>query len=115
MNLPGMDIIKDTVITLVLDTRLSALEVLHNICNMGTHDLPDMYARSPRMPAALVCPQPSGFGHTYQTNHLSPCYKYKIYGLSGLFTHMRHSQSGLAIIQAHYLCLSIEKMMKTII
>jgi len=33
-------------ITLVLATRLSALEVLHNICNMGTHDLPDMYARS---------------------------------------------------------------------
>jgi len=32
------------VITLVLATRLSALEVLHNICNMGTHDLPDMYA-----------------------------------------------------------------------
>jgi len=22
--------------------------VLHNICNMGTHDLPDMYALSPR-------------------------------------------------------------------
>jgi len=34
--------------TLVLATRLSALEVLHNICNMGTSDLPDMYARSPQ-------------------------------------------------------------------
>jgi len=31
----------------VLTTRLSALEVLHNICNMGTYDLPDMYACSP--------------------------------------------------------------------
>jgi len=39
---------KDTAITLVLATRLSALEVLHNICNIGTHDLPDTYARSPR-------------------------------------------------------------------
>jgi len=31
-----------------LATKLSALEVLHNICNMGTHDLPDMYAHNPR-------------------------------------------------------------------
>jgi len=36
-----------------------ALEVLHNICNMGTHDLPDMYARTPWA-------APSGFRHTYQ-------------------------------------------------
>jgi len=35
--------------TLVLATRLSALEVLHNICNMGMSDLPDMYARSPQV------------------------------------------------------------------
>jgi len=40
--------IKDAAITLVLATRLSVLEVFHNICNMGTHDLPDMYALSPR-------------------------------------------------------------------
>jgi len=36
------------VIILALETRLSALEVLRNICNMGTHDLPDMHVRSPQ-------------------------------------------------------------------
>ena len=31
------------------DIRLSALtEVLHNSCNTGAHDLPDMYAHSPQ-------------------------------------------------------------------
>ena len=36
-------------ITLVLALRLSALpEVLHKSCNVGTRDLPDMYALSPR-------------------------------------------------------------------
>jgi len=40
--------IKETVTTLVLASRLSALEVLHNSCNIGTCDLPDMYACSPR-------------------------------------------------------------------
>jgi len=40
--------ITDTVIALVLATRLSTLEVLHKICNMDTHELPDMYAHSPR-------------------------------------------------------------------
>ena len=36
------------VIPLVLALRLSALtEVLHISCNMGTRDLPEMYARSP--------------------------------------------------------------------
>jgi len=34
-------------ITLALALRLSALpEVLHNSCNMGTGDLPDMHALS---------------------------------------------------------------------
>jgi len=50
--------VKNTVITLVLATRLSALEVLHNIYNMGTYDFPpDMYACS----AALrLCPRALG-------------------------------------------------------
>jgi len=43
------------------------LWVLHNICNMVTHDLPDMYAHSP--PA---------LGITYQANHSCPCYNYKL-------------------------------------
>ena len=59
-------------ITLVLALRLSALpEVLHNSCNMGTSDLPDMYVCSPRV-------APSGFRHIYQANHSCPCYKYKM-------------------------------------
>ena len=43
-----------------------------NGCNMGTSDLPDMYAQSPR---ACARPVP-GFGHTgtYQANHSCPCY-----------------------------------------
>jgi len=41
------------VIALVLATRLSALEVLRNICNMGTHDLLYMYACLICMPAGL--------------------------------------------------------------
>ena len=40
-----------------------AMEVLHNTCNMYTHNSPDMYALS-----AL------GFGHTYQVNHVFTCY-----------------------------------------
>ena len=41
--------IKNPVNTLVLALRLSALmEVLHSSCNMGTHDLPDMYGCSPQ-------------------------------------------------------------------
>ena len=40
---------EDPVSSLVLALRLSALlEVLHNTCNTGTHDLPDMYAQSLR-------------------------------------------------------------------
>jgi len=61
-----------------LATRLSALEVLHNICNMGTHDLPDMYARSP-WAAGIHIRQILGCGHTYQANHECPCYNYKLY------------------------------------
>jgi len=50
-------------------------------CNMGTHDLPDMYAQSPRAHewfAWYVCPKPEGAGHTYQANHECPCYKYYV-------------------------------------
>jgi len=64
--------IKNSDITFILVLRLSASpEVLHNTCNMGTSDLPDMYARNPRA-------APSGFGHTYQANHSCPCCNYKI-------------------------------------
>jgi len=35
--------IKDQVVTLVLASRLSVFEVLHNNCNMGTLSLPEMY------------------------------------------------------------------------
>ena len=42
------------VITLALALRQSALqEVLHNSCNLGTCDLPDMYALTPR--TAGIC------------------------------------------------------------
>ena len=41
-----------------------------NSCNMGTRDLPDMYAQSPRAKGIH-----EGFGHTYQANHECPCYK----------------------------------------
>ena len=47
------------------------MEVLHICCNMGIHDLRDVYARSPR-------PAPMAFGHTYQANHSCPCYNYKL-------------------------------------
>ena len=57
---------------LVLALRLLALEVLHNSYNMGTCDLSEMYARSPRA-------VPSDFGHTFQANHLRRCYNYKIF------------------------------------
>ena len=40
-----------------------ATDVLYNSCKMCTHDLSDMY----------ICPQPSGFRHTYQAN---PSYSY---------------------------------------
>ena len=64
--------IENTVDILVLALRLLALrEVLHNSCNMGTCDLPEMYARSPWA-------VPSDFGHTFQANHSCPCYKYKV-------------------------------------
>jgi len=66
-------IIKDTAITLVLATRLSVLEVLHNICDMGTHDLPDMYACSPW---ALGI-------HIRQITH----YNYKLWHLDGFVLH----------------------------
>ena len=46
-------------------------EMLHINCNMGTHDLPEMYARSPWA-------VPSDFGHTFLANHLCPCYNYKM-------------------------------------
>ena len=39
------------------------MEALHISCNMGTRDLPDMYALSPR-----------ASGHTYQANPECPCY-----------------------------------------
>ena len=42
------------------------MEVLHITCNMCTCDLPDIH----------VCPQPSGFGYTYQANPSRPCYNY---------------------------------------
>ena len=39
---------KNPMIKIVLALRLSALpEVLHNSCNMGMSDLPDMYALGP--------------------------------------------------------------------
>jgi len=44
---------------------------------MGTHDLPDMYARSPR--AVLL-----DFGHAYRANHLYPCYNYKMFFIKSL-------------------------------
>jgi len=47
-------------------TKLLALtEVLHISCNMGTHDLPEMYACSPQ--AVHL-----DFGHTFQANHSCP-------------------------------------------
>ena len=46
---------------LILALRLSALpDVLHNSCNLGTRDLPDMYG-----------------WHTYKANCECPCYNYK--------------------------------------
>ena len=45
--------------------------VLHNICNMDSHDLSNMYALA-LGPAAL------GLVHTYQANHSCPCYIYNI-------------------------------------
>ena len=44
------------------------MEVLHISCNMGTRELPDMYALSPR-----AC-GPRASGHTYQANPSCPCY-----------------------------------------
>jgi len=64
------------VITLGLPTRLSALEVLHNICNIGTYDLPYMYALGPWA-------APFVFGHTYQANYECPYYNYKIQDVKG--------------------------------
>ena len=46
-------------------------EVLHNSCNLGTCDLPEMYALSTRT-------APSDFGQTFQANHSCPCYHYKM-------------------------------------
>ena len=44
-------------------TKLLALtEVLHISCNMGTHDLPEMYAYSPQ----------AVHWHTFQANHSCP-------------------------------------------
>ena len=76
-------------IPLVLALRLSALTEVHISCNMGTRDLPEMYALSPRA-------APSDFGHTFflpemyvlspraapldfgfLANHSCPCYNYK--------------------------------------
>ena len=45
-----------------VDVLLLALEMLHNSCNMGTHDLPEMYTCS-------LWAVPSDFGHTFQANH----------------------------------------------
>ena len=64
-------------IPLELELMLSALtEVLHISCNMGTCDLPETYARSPRA-------APSDFGHTFLVNHSCPCYNYKVYSGAG--------------------------------
>ena len=45
--------------------------------NIGTRDLPDIYAHTLR-PVAL------GLGHIYQANPLCPCYNYYIYHLDTL-------------------------------
>jgi len=64
--------IKNTVIALVLATRLSALEVLHNIW------------------ALMICL--ISMPGLYQANHSYPCYNYKItdglfyYILAGIYT-----------------------------
>ena len=64
--------ITNPAIPLVLALSLSPLtEVLHISCNMGTRDLPEMYARSPRA-------APLDFGHIFLANHSCPCYNYKI-------------------------------------
>ena len=42
-------------------------------CNIGTSDLPDMYAQSRGLRAR--------FGHTYQANHSCLCYNYYVYYL----------------------------------
>jgi len=51
---------------------IKALEVLHDSFNMGTRDMPEMYAHSPWA-------APLDFGHAFQANHSCPCYNYKIY------------------------------------
>ena len=46
-------------------------EVIHNTCNMGARDLPDMYALSPQ-----ACgPRASGI-HIRQIPHAHACYNY---------------------------------------
>ena len=52
------------------------LEVLHNICNMGSRDLPDMSALALGRPRAL---RALGLVRTYQANHSCPCYIYNMY------------------------------------
>ena len=49
-------------------TTFVSLLFITMIPNMGTNDLPDMYAKSPRAH--------EGFGHAYQANHWYPCYNY---------------------------------------
>ena len=64
--------VKNPVDILILALRLLALtKVLHNSCNMGTCDLPEKYACSPRT-------APLDFEHTFQANHSRPCYNYKM-------------------------------------
>ena len=70
-------------------------EVLHNSCNMGTRDLPDMHALSPQA-------APSGFGHTCQVNHSCPCYNYK---LNYVWLHKRKFDSSKSSGISRTLCL----------
>ena len=53
--------------------------ILHKIiiCNLGTHDLLDMYGLSSR-------PVATGLRHTYQASHLCPCYNYYVHVATGL-------------------------------
>ena len=55
-HVPDFDLLMTTIISIFYS------------CNMGTSDLPDMYAQNPRA-------QSEGCGHTYQANHECPCYK----------------------------------------
>ena len=73
-------------------------EVVHTTYNMGTWDLPDIYART-LGPAAL------GLGHIiYQANQSCPCYNYYII----LQNRLMYNFSGIEIINKLN-CLSIAR------